>query len=98
MKKIKLSGAEKRAFARWGNLYAKRAELTYNPSMFIKINSVITLAITLIGTIVMYYMAIKSRVSVNDYFAFNTSYGMISDRIGKRCGSKCAKKCINSVA
>ena len=78
IQKIKLSGAEKRAFARWGNLYAKRAELTYNPSMFIKINSVITLAITLIGTIVMYYMAIKSRVSVNDYFAFNTSYGMVS--------------------
>lgn len=31
IQKIKLAGAEKRAFARWGNLYAEQAQLTYNP-------------------------------------------------------------------
>ena len=31
IQKIKLSGAEKRAFARWANLYAKGAEFSYNP-------------------------------------------------------------------
>lgn len=47
IQKIKLAGAEKRAFARWGNLYAKSAKMMYNPPMFIKINSVISLAISL---------------------------------------------------
>lgn len=78
VQKIKLSGAEKRAFARWGNLYAKSAQLVYNPPMFLKINSVISLAISLTGTLVMYYAAVKSSVSVADYYAFNMAYGMVS--------------------
>ena len=78
VQKIKLSGAEKRAFARWGNLYAKRASYSYNPPLFLKINGVISTAISLIGTIVMYYSAIKSQVSVADYYAFNAAYAMVS--------------------
>ena len=54
VQKIKLSGSEKRAFARWGNLYAKSAKLEYDPPMFLKINSVIGLGISLTGAIVMY--------------------------------------------
>ncbi len=78
VQKIKLSGSEKRAFARWGNLYAKVASLTYNPPLILKINTVISVAISLIGTIVLYYTAVRSGVSVADYYAFNTAYGMIS--------------------
>lgn len=78
IQKIKLAGAEKRAFARWGNLYAQNARLTYNPPAFIKLNSVISLAISLIGNIVMYAAAVKSGVSVADYYAFGTAYGMVS--------------------
>ena len=78
IQKIKLAGAEKRAFARWGNLYAQNAKLTYNPPAFIKLNSVISLAISLIGNIVMYAAAVKSGVSVADYYAFSTAYGMVS--------------------
>ena len=78
MQKIRLAGAEKRAFARWGNLYAKSASLEYGPPALIELNSVISLAITLIGNIVMYGLAVKSGVSVADYYAFNTSYGMVS--------------------
>ena len=47
IQKIRLSGSEKRMFARWGRLYAKSAKLVYNPPMFIKLNELITLAITL---------------------------------------------------
>ncbi len=78
IQKIKLAGAEKRAFARWGNLYAESARLTYDPPTFLKINSVISTAIGLAGSIVMYYMAVRSGVSVADYYAFNTAYGMVS--------------------
>ncbi len=78
VQKIKLSGSEKRAFARWGNLYAKSAKLEYDPPMFLKINSVIGLGISLTGAIVMYCAAIKSGVSIADYYAFNTAYAMVS--------------------
>lgn len=78
IQKIKLAGAEKRVFARWGNLYARSAKMTYNPPAFIKINSVISLAISLVGTIVMYGASLKSGISVSDYYAFNTAYGMVS--------------------
>ena len=78
IQKIKLAGAEQRAFAKWGNLYAQGAKLEYNPPMFLKIGSTITLAISLVGTLVMYVAAIKSGVSVAEYYAFNTAYGMVS--------------------
>ena len=78
IQKIKLAGAEKRAFARWADMFSKVSRLTYNPPMFLKINSVISTAISLAGTIVMYYMAIQSHVTISEYSAFNVAYGMVS--------------------
>lgn len=78
VQKIKLSGSEKRAFAKWGNLYAKQAQLTYNPPVFIKVNAVLNTAISLLGTIVMYYAAVRTQISVANYYAFNSAYGMVS--------------------
>lgn len=78
IQKIKLSGAEKRAYARWSDLYAKQVAATYNPPMFLRINGVISTTISLTGTLVMYAMALKSGVSVSDYYAFNSAYGMVS--------------------
>ena len=62
VQKIKLSGAEKRAFAKWLDMYAEGAELTYNPPMFIKINGVISTAISLVSNIVLYYLAVQSGI------------------------------------
>ena len=78
IQKIKLSGAEKRAFARWSKAYSDNAKLLYNPPVFLKVNTALTLAITLAGTIAIYYFAAKSGVSVAEYYAFNVAYGMVS--------------------
>ena len=78
VQKIKLSGAEKRAYARWSKLYAKQVELTYNPPMFLRANGAFSSIISLTGALVMYFMSIQSGVSVADYYAFNTAYGMVS--------------------
>ena len=78
VKKIKLAGVEKLVFAKWANLHAEGAKLEYNPPFFIKYNMVISLAISSIGTIVMYHFALASGVSVADYYAFNSAYGMLS--------------------
>ena len=78
VQKIKLSGAEKRAFAKWSEQFAAGAKLAYDPPMFLKINSVISLAISLTGTLVMYAIAVKSGVSAAEYYAFNSAYAMIT--------------------
>lgn len=78
VQKIKLSGAEKRAYARWSNLYAKQVQVTYNPPMFLRANAAFSSIISLTGVLVMYFMAVQSGVSVADYYAFNTAYGMVS--------------------
>ncbi|MCQ2501775.1 MAG: NHLP bacteriocin export ABC transporter permease/ATPase subunit, partial [Lachnospiraceae bacterium] len=78
IQKIKLAGAEKRMFSRWARQYSKEAMLEYNPPMFLRLSSTLNLAITLTGTMVLYGLAVKSRVSVSDYYAFNTAYGMVA--------------------
>ena len=75
IQKIRLSGAEKRAFARWAGLYAENAELEYNPPTFLKLNGVFTKAISLVGTIVLYYLAIKTGVKPHEYYGFSAAYG-----------------------
>ena len=77
VQKIKLAGAEKRVFAKWLDLYAEGAETTYNPPAFIKINTVISTAISLLSTSVMYYLAVKSGLGQSAYFAFTAAYGML---------------------
>lgn len=78
IQKIKLSGAEQRAFARWADLYAQQVRMTYNPPMFLRLNGVLNTAISLTGSLVMYAMAMKSGVSTSEYYAFTTAYGMLS--------------------
>lgn len=77
IQKIKLSGAEKRAFSKWGNEYAKQADITYNYPVIVKLSSVIQTAISLIGTLVIYNMALDSGVSIADYYAFNAAYAYV---------------------
>ena len=78
VQKIKLAGAEKRAFARWAKCYSEAAELSYNPPTFIKANSAITSAISLAGTVLLYYLAVQTRVSPSEYIAFNASFGAVT--------------------
>ena len=78
VQKLKLSGAEKRAFSKWAALYRQKASLTYDPPVFLKLNTVISTGISLVGAIVLYYAAVRSGVSVANYFAFNAAYGMVS--------------------
>ena len=78
VQKIKLAGAEKRAFSRWARAFTASAELSYNPPMFIKVSGVIATAVSLVGTMVIYYLAVKTRVSASEYIAFSSSYGIVT--------------------
>ena len=76
--KIKLAGAEKRMFSRWAKIYSDVLMLQTNPPAIVKYINPISLAVSLIGNLVLYYFAIKSKVSVADYYAFNAAYGMVA--------------------
>lgn len=78
IQKIKLSGAEKRAFAKWAEVYAEEAEHTFDPPLIIKVHPVIALAISLIGNLMIFDIAIAANLEQSSYFAFNTSYGLVS--------------------
>ena len=86
VQKIKLAGAEKRAFSRWAQAYSDAAEPTYNPPVFIKANAAITSAISLAGTIVIYYLAVQTRVSPSEYIAFNAAYGAVTGAFASLTG------------
>ena len=77
IQKIRLAGAEKRAFAKWAEIYAEEAKIAYDPPVFLKLNTAINMAISLGGAMIMYYMAVTTKVSAADYYAFNSCYGMV---------------------
>ena len=78
IQKIKLAGAEKRAFAKWADKYYEGAALTYNPPGIIRFNSVISMALSLAGTLVLYMLAVKNNISAADYYSFNTAYALMA--------------------
>ncbi|MBQ9393596.1 MAG: NHLP family bacteriocin export ABC transporter permease/ATPase subunit, partial [Oscillospiraceae bacterium] len=78
IQKIKLAGAEKRAFAKWAKIYAGGAEIEFNPPLFLKLNAAVTLAVSLLGTVVIYYCAASGGVTPSAYLAFTAAYGMVT--------------------
>lgn len=86
IQKIKLSGAERRMFARWAGNYAERGGMEYNPPFFVKIEPVIRMGILLAGNIVIYYRAIRSGMSAADYMAFYAAYAMLTGAFSSLAG------------
>lgn len=78
IQKIRLTGAEKRAFGRWANAYSEIARLNYDPPAFLKYSGILSTAVYSIGAIAIYYYAVTTRVGVAGYMAFTVSYGMVS--------------------
>ncbi|MBQ9673097.1 MAG: NHLP bacteriocin export ABC transporter permease/ATPase subunit [Ruminococcus sp.] len=78
IRKIKLAGAEKRSFARWAKLYKQTSEKKYNPQTIVKIMEALIVAVITLGTAIIYYLAYKSKVSLAEYMAFSSAYGMVN--------------------
>ena len=86
IQKIKLSGSERRAFTRWAKVYAEEVRTTYGIPLTVLLSETFSLAISLTGTIVMYYFAVHSNVTVADYCAFTAAYGMVSGAFSSLVG------------
>jgi len=79
--KLKLSGAEKRAFARWADAEANYLAAQYDVPLWFKVADTLPALVTLIGTIFIYWFAGSAGVSLADFMAFNVAYGSVSAAI-----------------
>ncbi|MCD8158109.1 MAG: hypothetical protein LUD77_04225 [Clostridiales bacterium] len=68
--KIKLSGAEVRAFNKWSEVYSRLKIMISKPLLLSK---AVGNAVGFGGTIYLYYKAYKCGLSASDYIAFNTA-------------------------
>ena len=87
IQKIRLAGAEKRAFAKWGHAYADVAALSYNPPILTRIGAAVSIAVNLVGTIALFYLAVQNKVTPSEYIAFNSAYGAVSTSFGALTGA-----------
>ena len=79
--KLKVAGAEKRAFSFWARRYAEMSRALYNrPALLLAAPALIPL-IAVVGTIVFYGIAAATSVATAEYMAFNYAFGMVSGAI-----------------
>ena len=76
--KVKLTGAEKRAFAQWANVEAGYLAAQYDLPLWYKVADTLPALVALVGTIVIYWFAGATGVSLANFMAFNVAYGAVS--------------------
>ncbi|WP_304508679.1 NHLP bacteriocin export ABC transporter permease/ATPase subunit [Anaerotignum sp.] len=86
IQKVKLAGAEKRAFAKWAKAYKEMGKCTYTPPMFLRINDAVSGALVLGGSIILYYFSGVHKIATSDFIAFSASYGVVSGAMTSLAG------------
>ena len=81
IQKVKLTGSEKRMFARWASKYKVAANFAYNPPFVLKYSAVISTVIATAGLAAVYFISIMSKIEAGQFIAYNTAYGMVSASI-----------------
>jgi ABC-type bacteriocin/lantibiotic exporter with double-glycine peptidase domain len=78
IQKIKLAGAEDRAFARWAHAYAAYARAEFNRPIVLQALPACVNFIGMLGSIAICYFAGKAQMTVTAYMAFSAAYGQMS--------------------
>ena len=80
IQKIKLAGAESRAFHRWSDSYQEKAKAQFAPPMYMIVLGALMPVVSILGSIII-YAAGASKLTLSDYMAFNAAYGMTASAI-----------------
>ena len=78
IQKIRLTGSESRAFAKWAESYTVSARTVYNPPLLIKVSAAFIALIAAVGGVLIYYLAAKNNLDSASYYAFYVAYGSLS--------------------
>lgn len=81
IQKLRLSGAEDRAFAKWGALYRENTAHLYDPPFLAKVSAVLGGTAAMAGALLLYLAAAAGNVGVADYMAFNAAFGLASGTV-----------------
>lgn len=73
--RLKLSGSENRADARWLEGYASQASATYNTKFPLCARAQLVAICRLVGLLIAFCLAYEGHVSVASFAAFSTAYG-----------------------
>ena len=78
IQKIKLTGSENRAFARWLDFYTDQARLLYNPAFISRMYTALTAFLGIGGTMLIFWSTLANDVAPSDYIAFSSAFGMMT--------------------
>ena len=81
IQKLKLTGSETRAFARWLDHYSETARFIYNPAFKSRLYPALTAFLGIGGTMFIFWSTLSNGVSTSDYIAFSSAFGMMTAAI-----------------
>ena len=81
IQKIKLAGAEDRAFAKWAGRFSEYTKAAYNRPKYLYCMDAFVVLIGMLGTLCIYLKAMYTGYAVADFMAFNTAFGQINAAI-----------------
>ena len=83
IQKLKLTGSENRAFARWLDVYGDASHYIYNPNFKGRLYPALTAFLGLGGTMLIFWSTLSNGVTTSDYIAFSSAFGMITASIAQ---------------
>lgn len=86
MRRIKSSGAEERAFAKWAMLFANSLKDRAGRNTFLVYYPALTALVTLGTTVFTYYYTVENMIPLSDYVAYMSAFGMVSTAITALAG------------
>lgn len=78
IQKLKLTGSENRAFARWLDHYSESVRFFYNPAFKFRLYPALSALLGLGGLMLIFWSTLSNGVSPSDYIAFSSAFGMIT--------------------
>lgn len=81
IQKIKLAGAEDRAFSKWAGKYSRYANASFNRPKYLYCLDAFVGLIGMLGVLGIYMKAMSTGFSTANFMAFNTAFGQINASI-----------------
>ena len=76
IEQIKVCGAQKRALARYAEVYKLQSDAEYNPPFVVKLQKALLPAVNIFGIGILFYFAQKANISNAQFIYFYTSFGL----------------------
>ena len=87
IQKLKLSGSENRAFAKWADVYKGSVRASYNPPFPTFMLNDLVVGLQMVGYLLVYASAVKAHISVAQFAGFSAAFGMVSNALAELAGS-----------